>query len=172
VLVSPSNDSFDFSSRLKTHCTNNQAEYVALLFGLELLSCMGVKHVRAFGDSQLVVQQVLEEYQSFDGTLNSYLEKCWGIIHSFDEFSIWHISRVENHRAYTLAQDASGYRIKRGKFHNTENLITDTGRIPQLADRLGEGSGPSEVAREVLLTDSASNEADASDWRTPIISYL
>jgi hypothetical protein len=42
VLVSPSNVSFDFSSRLKTYCTNNQAEYEALLFGLELLNCMGV----------------------------------------------------------------------------------------------------------------------------------
>jgi ribonuclease HI len=51
VLVSPSNVSFDFSSRLKTYYTNDQAEYEALLFGLELLSCMGVKHVRAFGDS-------------------------------------------------------------------------------------------------------------------------
>jgi ribonuclease HI len=92
VLVSPSDVSFDFSSRLKTYCTNNQAEYEALLFGLELLNCMGVKHVKAFGDSQLVVQQVLEEYQCFDDTLNSYLEKCWSIIHSFDEFSIRHIS--------------------------------------------------------------------------------
>jgi ribonuclease HI len=91
---------------------------------------MGVKHVKEFGDSQLVVQQVLEEYQCFDGTLNSYLEECWGIIHSFDEFSIRHISRVENHRANNLAQDASGYRKKRGKFHNTENLITGTGPIP------------------------------------------
>jgi ribonuclease HI len=61
---------------LKTYCTNNQAEYEALLFGLELLNDMGVKHVKVFGDSQLVVQQVLEEYQCFDGTLNSYLEKC------------------------------------------------------------------------------------------------
>jgi hypothetical protein len=60
VLVSPSNVSFDFSSRLKTYCTNNQAEYEALLFGLEMLSYMGVKHVRAFGDSQLVVQQILK----------------------------------------------------------------------------------------------------------------
>jgi hypothetical protein len=66
----------------------------------------------AFGDSQLVVQQVLEEYQCFDGTLNSYLEKCWGIIHSFDEFNIRCISRIKNHRANNLAQDASGYRIK------------------------------------------------------------
>jgi hypothetical protein len=100
------------------------------LFDLELLNCMGVKHVKAFGNSQLVVQHVLKEYQCFDGTLNSFLEKCWGIIHSFDEFSIWHISRVENHRANNLAQDALGYRIKRGKFHNTEIRITDTGPIP------------------------------------------
>jgi ribonuclease HI len=53
MLVSPSNASFDFSSWLKTYCTNNQAkyEYEALLFGLELLSYMGVKHVKALGDS-------------------------------------------------------------------------------------------------------------------------
>jgi ribonuclease HI len=94
MLVSPSKVSFDFSSRLKTYCTNNQVEYEALLFGLDLLNFMGVKHVKSFGDSQLVVQQVLEEYQCLDSTLNSYLEKCWGIIHSFDEFSIQHISRV------------------------------------------------------------------------------
>jgi ribonuclease HI len=60
VFVSPRNTSFDFSSRLKACCTNNQAGYEALLFGLELLDSMGVKHVRSFGDSQLVIQQVLE----------------------------------------------------------------------------------------------------------------
>jgi hypothetical protein len=139
---------------------------------LELLNCMGVKHVKAFDDSQLVVQQVLGEYQCFDGTLNSYLEKCWGIIHSFDEFSIRHISRVENHRANNLAQDASGYRIKRGRFHNTENLITSAGPIPQVADRPSKDFEPSGVTRKVLLIDSADNEADTSDWRTPITNYL
>jgi hypothetical protein len=133
---------------------------------------MGVKHVKAFGDSQLVVQQVLEKYQCFDGTLNSNLEKYWGIIHSFDEFNIRHISRVENHIANNLAQDASGYRIKREKIHNTENLITGTTPIPQVADRLGAGSGPSEVARKVLLVKSADNKADGTDWRTPIVDYL
>jgi hypothetical protein len=55
MIISPSNVSFYFSSRLKTYCTNNQAEYEALLFGLELLDYMAVKHARAFGDSQLVV---------------------------------------------------------------------------------------------------------------------
>jgi hypothetical protein len=89
-----------------------------------------------------------------------------GIIHSFDEFSIRHISRVENHRANNLAQDASGYQIKRGRFHNTENLIT--GPISQIADRPSKDSVPSEV----LLVDLADNEADTSDKRTPITNYL
>jgi ribonuclease HI len=62
VLVSYSNASFDLLSRLKTYCTNNQAENEAILFVLEILNHMGVKHVMAFGDSQLVVQQILEEY--------------------------------------------------------------------------------------------------------------
>jgi ribonuclease HI len=41
---------------LITYCTNNQAEYEALLFGLELLDYVGVKYVKAFGYSQLFVQ--------------------------------------------------------------------------------------------------------------------
>jgi ribonuclease HI len=73
---------------------------------------MGVKHVRAFGDSQLVVQHILEEYQCLDDTLNSYLEKFWDIIHSFDKFNIQHIFRVENCTVNNLAQDISGYRLK------------------------------------------------------------
>jgi ribonuclease HI len=137
VLVSPSNATFYFSSQLKAHYTNNQAEYEALLFGLELLDYMGVKHVKVFGDSQLVVQQILEEYQCLNGTLNGYHEKCWDIIHFFDKFDIGHISRAENYRANGLAQDASGYRIKRGRFHNYESLITNVGPSTQVADRPG-----------------------------------
>jgi ribonuclease HI len=123
MLVSPSNASSNFSSRLKTYCTNNQNEYEALLFSLERLNYVGVKHVRAFGDSQLVVQQILEEYQCLNGAINSYLRKCWDIIYSFEEFNIRHISRLENCRANNLAQDTSGYQIKRGKFHSIEDLI-------------------------------------------------
>jgi hypothetical protein len=43
VLVSPSNVSFDFSSRLKTYCTNNQAEYEALFVRLGTFKLCGSK---------------------------------------------------------------------------------------------------------------------------------
>jgi ribonuclease HI len=43
---------------LDRKCTNNQTEYEALLFGFQILHGMGVKHVEAYGDSLLVIQQV------------------------------------------------------------------------------------------------------------------
>jgi hypothetical protein len=45
-------------------------------------------------------------------------------------------------------------------------MITGIGPIHQVVDRPSENSGLSEVARKVLLIDSA------SDWRTHIINYL
>jgi ribonuclease HI len=45
------------SSRLEYFCTNNQAEYEALIFGY-ILESMGAKYVEAFGDSLLIVHQI------------------------------------------------------------------------------------------------------------------
>jgi hypothetical protein len=47
--------------RLEFKWTNNQAEYEGLLTRLETMIDMGVKDVEAFGDSQLVVQQMRGE---------------------------------------------------------------------------------------------------------------
>jgi len=78
---------------LEEFCTKNQVEYEALLFGLEFLQSMGVKHVEAFEDSLLVVQQVSKVCQCYNGAFNAYLDKCLDIISYFDEFVIRHILR-------------------------------------------------------------------------------
>jgi ribonuclease HI len=97
---------------LNYFCTNNQAEYEALLFGLEFLASMKVRHVEAFCDSFLVVHQVSGECQYLEGSLNAYLDKCIDVIKfNFDEFSIHLIPRHENYRANNLAQGASGYNV-------------------------------------------------------------
>jgi ribonuclease HI len=56
VIMSPSNEHFDISTRLEFLCTNNQVEYEALLHGLRLLGDMGVKNIEAFGNSMLVIR--------------------------------------------------------------------------------------------------------------------
>jgi hypothetical protein len=58
VLISPNNVAYETSVRLDYPCTNNQAKYEALLFGLQSLVDMGVRDIDAFGDSLLVAQQI------------------------------------------------------------------------------------------------------------------
>ena len=93
VLISPSNVVYETSVRLEYSCTNNQAEYEALLFGLQYLVDMGVKDTYAFRDSLLVVKQIQDEFQCFDGLLNSYLDRCLDIVKTLDTFTINHIDR-------------------------------------------------------------------------------
>jgi ribonuclease HI len=117
VLISLNDAIFDMSNQLDEDCTNNQVEYEALLFGLEVLQSLGVKHVKTFGDSLLVVQQVPKVCQCYNGSLNAYLDKCLDIISCFDEFLIRHIPREDNGRANALAQQASGYAVVKKYFH-------------------------------------------------------
>jgi hypothetical protein len=72
------------------------AEYEAILLGLQILSSMGIKHVKAFSDSLLVVQQVVGMFQCFNGSLNAYLNKCLEIIALFNYFTVHHVFRDEN----------------------------------------------------------------------------
>jgi hypothetical protein len=79
------------------------------LLDLQILSSMGVKHVETFDDSLLVVQQVTDMFQYFDGSLNAYLDKCLEIIDLFDDFIVQHVFMDENTVVNDLAQQASGF---------------------------------------------------------------
>jgi hypothetical protein len=54
--------------------------------------------------------------QYFDGVLNCYLDRCAHLVRGLDTFSIRHVHREANMEANYLAQQASDYRVKRGKF--------------------------------------------------------
>jgi ribonuclease HI len=109
VLISPRRDVFESSVRLEYFCTNNQAEYEAILLGLQILSSVGVKHVEAFCDCLLFMQQVVGVYQCLDGSLNAYIDTCLEIITLFDYFTVQHASMDQNTVANDLAQQPSGF---------------------------------------------------------------
>jgi hypothetical protein len=85
---------------------------------------MGVKHVEAYGNSLLVVQQVFKVCQCLNGFLNAYLDKCLDIISCMDEFFIYHVPREENPRSNALAQQASGYNVRKRNFQEHKSLLT------------------------------------------------
>ena len=57
VLKSPKADKLKHKVRLQYQTTNNEAEYEALLKGLELAKSLGAESVLVRGDSQLVMGQ-------------------------------------------------------------------------------------------------------------------
>jgi hypothetical protein len=89
------------------------------------MEMVGAKYVEAFGDSELVVQQVAGVYKCLDRSLNRYLDSCLDIIANFDNLAIRHIARRDNSRANDLAQQASGYNVKRGLFLILEEPVLD-----------------------------------------------
>jgi len=47
---------------LTESCSNNVVEYNTLLIGMQFAKEISVKHLEAYGDSKLIVNQVCREY--------------------------------------------------------------------------------------------------------------
>ncbi|GBC68979.1 14.7 kDa ribonuclease H-like protein [archaeon HR01] len=86
--------------------TNNEAEYIALIRGLEMALEMGVSEVTVYSDSQLLVRQLAGEYRVRSPRLRRLYEKAAALIPKFSTFKIVHVGREENSEADRLANTA------------------------------------------------------------------
>lgn len=86
--------------------TNNQAEYEALIRGLEVAADYGFSEVQVRGDSELIVKQVRGEYDANDPTLRENRVRVHELLRAFDDWSIDHVPREVNDRADDLANEA------------------------------------------------------------------
>jgi len=82
--------------------TNNQAEYQALLAGLEVAQELGASEVRCYLDSELVVKQLQQEYKVKDKGLAPLFVKAWNLSQLFSKISYHHVPREQNQRADAL----------------------------------------------------------------------
>ncbi|GIL67312.1 hypothetical protein Vafri_20726 [Volvox africanus] len=89
-----------------SHSTNNEAEYTALIEGLQMARRLGVTRVHAKGDSKLVVQQVTGSWQIHKPHLQDLCDRVHGETRHLREFEIRHIRREYNTEADKLSNDA------------------------------------------------------------------
>ncbi|XP_074324326.1 uncharacterized protein LOC141661240 [Apium graveolens] len=87
--------------------TNNEAEYEALLAGIELARSLEAKHLRAFSDSMLVVKHFSGEYEQRDPRTKAYATKVKDSSFSFETFELSQTGRENNSRADALSRLAS-----------------------------------------------------------------
>ena len=61
-------------------CTHNRAEYEALILSLEIALEQGVLVLEIYGDSQLVIYQVIGEAHCLDSVLDNCLAPAWSLL--------------------------------------------------------------------------------------------
>lgn len=91
--------------------TNNEAEYFALVLGLEKASQYG-KRIKVTSDSELLVNQVNGTYKVKQLHLKDLLLQVREKITLFDLFEITHSARENNREADKLANEAIDEFIK------------------------------------------------------------
>ncbi len=86
--------------------TNNEAEYQALIDGLNFCIDNSIREIDVFLDSNLVVEQVNKNYKVKAENLKLLNSKVDELIQEFNFIEINHVYREENKRADQLANMA------------------------------------------------------------------
>ena len=104
VLTSRRGDKFCYVLRLMFPCTNNAAEYEALLHGLQIAKEMNLSRVKFFGDSDLVAQQVSGTWDSKDPLMAAYRREVDIVAGHFKGYQVDHVDRRKNEAADALSR--------------------------------------------------------------------
>ena len=85
--------------------TNNQAEYNAILLGLEKAYNLKITELDCFLDSELVVKQLKLEYKVKNKDLAAIFIKAWNLSKKFKRIKFHHIPREKNKEADALVNE-------------------------------------------------------------------
>ena len=102
IVVSLTRRVHELALKFLFKASNNEAEYEALLAGMDLCCMLGAEHLCAFSDSQLIVSQVMGEYKARDAVMMAYLALIKERVKTFKIFEIKHVPRSENRQADAL----------------------------------------------------------------------
>ena len=84
---------FSFAFRLDFPCTNNKAEFEALILGLEKAHEAGCKKIIVFGDSELIINLVKKSYTPSNKLMRRYTTLACESAAKFLSFDISHVKR-------------------------------------------------------------------------------
>ena len=107
LLVSPNEEHIPISMKLDFDVTNNAAEYEACILGLETSVALGIKKLRIYGDSSLIINQISKRWKVRSESLATYQAHLETLTEQLDEVEYTYLSREENQFADALAKLAS-----------------------------------------------------------------
>tara|TARA_B100000315_G_scaffold257132_1_gene304970 strand:- start:5728 stop:6303 length:576 start_codon:yes stop_codon:yes gene_type:complete len=85
--------------------TNNEAEYGALIKGLELATELRADTIRVFSDSELMVKQINREYKVKNERIRKLYQQVMNHFENFNFWQITHVLRDKNKKADLLSHE-------------------------------------------------------------------
>ena len=83
ILTSPEGIDIEYALRFGFQASNNEAEYEAIIAGLNLVHSLEVNQLEVCSNSQLVVRQIEDTYEAKSGRMITCLKKVWDLLKMF-----------------------------------------------------------------------------------------
>ncbi|KAG9447196.1 hypothetical protein H6P81_013324 [Aristolochia fimbriata] len=103
LFVSPKKDLLPYSFVLSQICSNNEAEYQAILLGLGIAVEMQLPQLNIYDDSALVIKQLSREFEVMKLELEPLWRYASELLAQIPEVSLHYVPRSENGPADALA---------------------------------------------------------------------
>ncbi|KAL0292073.1 UNVERIFIED_CONTAM: hypothetical protein Scaly_2606700 [Sesamum calycinum] len=118
VFVSLEKQVLTYSIVLTELCSNNVTEYQALIIGLQMALEMGILEMELYGDSKLIINQLLNIYEAKKDDLVPLFRQASHLLKGFESVTLNHIPRKENRMADSLANLATTLVLYEGETTN------------------------------------------------------
>ncbi|CAA0839166.1 Unknown protein, partial [Striga hermonthica] len=88
LILPPGGEPLEFAVKLTFRASNNEAEYEALLKGMQLVASAGARKVVIHSDSQLVVEQTKGDYEAREERMGKYADEARALAKSFESWQL------------------------------------------------------------------------------------
>lgn len=157
VLENSSGILIEESVQLNGEMMNNESEYEALLYGLELALRLGVRHITINLDLELVSGQLNGFFEAKDSRMRSYHDTVKSLLMEFKFIEIRAIKRELNSQADALTKCAACGEPQKTKLVMMEDET--------------EGKGP-ERRYKVNMVGTSKRSHEEGGWMKGIVDYL
>jgi ribonuclease HI len=174
VLISPQGDKLKYVLRMNfPQASNNEAEYEALLHGMKMAKACGATRLKIFGDSNLVVQQMMNKCDAISDNMTAYRNLYYYLEGTFDGCKVSHVSRASNEEADNLANIGSQcLPIPQGVFWEeiiersikNNKVSTTEEQVQHQAAGSGAGNRGTTEPKEVMMIEET--------WMQPYLAYM
>ena len=103
LLISPKGTHISFSSRLNFPAINNATEYEACIMGLQAALGLGMKELKVYSDSALIISQIQNRWKIKEEKQIPYHECLQKWPSKFSKIQYQYVPRMQNQIADTLA---------------------------------------------------------------------